>query len=60
MSEKEQIAISVDVRKDSGIAPGEKLMVLRRRDESDTPLVKLIAMDNLMRVVWNMKTSSQI
>ena len=49
-----------DLRKDSRIAPGEKLMVLRRRDGYDTPLVKLSAMDNLMWVVGNIKTSSQI
>ena len=38
MSEKGKIAIPVDLRKDSEIAPGEKLMVLRRRDRSGTPL----------------------
>ena len=51
MSEKGKIAIPVDLRKDSEIAPGEKLMVLRRRDGSGIPLVKLRAMDDLMRRV---------
>ena len=51
MSEKGQIAIPVDLRKDSEIAPGEKLMVLRRRGGSGTPLVKLRAIDDLMRRV---------
>jgi len=59
VSEKEQIAIPVDLRKDSGITPGEKLVVLRRRDGSGILLVKLSAMGDLMWGVWKMKTSSQ-
>ena len=59
MSEKGQIAIPVDLRKDSEIAPGEKLMVLRRRDRSGIPLVKLSAMGDLMRGLWKLKISSQ-
>ena len=51
MSEKGQIAIPVDIMKDSEIAPGEKLMVLRRRGGSGIPLVTLIAMDDLVRRV---------
>ena len=51
MSEKGQIAIPVDIRKGSEIAPGEELMVLRRRDGSGTLLVKLSEMDDLMRRV---------
>ena len=46
---------------DSEIAPGEKLMVLRRRDESGTPpLVKLREVDGLMQVFRKTKTYSQI
>lgn len=37
-----------DLRKDSEIAPGEKLMVLRRKDMSGIALVKLSAVDDLM------------
>ena len=59
MSEKEYIAIPVDSRKGSEIAPGKKLMVLRRMGGSDIPLVKLSAMDDMMRGMWKMKTSSQ-
>ncbi len=59
MSEKGQIAIPVDLRKDSEIAPGKKLMVMRRRGGSDIPLVKLSAMDDLMQGVQKTKTSSQ-
>ncbi len=51
MSEKGQIAIPVDLGKASEIAPGEKLMVLRRRDGSGSPLVKLSAMGDLMQMV---------
>ena len=36
---------------DSEIAPGEKLMVLRRRDRSNIHLAKLSAMGDLMRRV---------
>jgi len=48
VSEKGQIAIPVDSRKGSEIAPGKKLMVLRRMGGSGIPLVKLREVDDLM------------
>ncbi|MEA3324895.1 MAG: hypothetical protein U9Q37_07125 [Euryarchaeota archaeon] len=39
MSEKEHIAIPVDIRRDSGVAPGEELVVLRRMDGSGIPML---------------------
>jgi AbrB family looped-hinge helix DNA binding protein len=48
VSDKGQIAIPVDVRKDLEIGSGEKLMVLRRRDDASITLIKLSAMDELM------------
>lgn len=61
MSEKGQIAIPVDIRKDSEIAPGEKLMVLRRKDGSGIALVKLSAVDDLMlRIVEDEDLFSEI
>ncbi len=38
MSEKGYIAIPVDIRKDSGVAPGEEFMVLRNGRIRHPPL----------------------
>ena len=48
VSDKGQIAIPVDIRKDLDIVSGDKLMVLRRKDDAGITLIKLSAMDDLM------------
>ena len=48
VSEKGQIAIPVDIRKDLDIKQGDKLMVLKRKDEAGITLLKLDKMDELM------------
>ena len=48
VSEKGQIAIPVDLRKDLNIEQGDKLMVLKRKDSAGFSLIKLDHMDQLM------------
>lgn len=48
VSDKGQIAVPVDLRKDLEIKQGDKLMVLKRRDDSGFTLLKLDKMDDLM------------
>ena len=48
VSDKGQIAIPVDLRKDLDIKQGEKLMILKRKDEAGLTLLKLEKMDELM------------
>ena len=48
VSEKGQIAIPVDLRNDLNIKQGDKLFVLKRRDESGFTLIKLEEIDGLM------------
>lgn len=48
VSEKGQIAIPVDARRDLDIKAGDKLIVLKRRDEAGLTLIKLDEMDKLM------------
>ena len=48
VSEKGQIAIPVDIRKDLDIKARDKLMVLKRGDEAGITLLKLDKMDELM------------
>jgi len=48
VSEKGQIVIPADARRDLGIKAGDKLLVLKRRDETGVTLIKLEAMDELM------------
>nr|QNO43698.1 hypothetical protein CIGHHIFM_00001 [Methanosarcinales archaeon ANME-2c ERB4]QNO43902.1 hypothetical protein NANOEKIO_00001 [Methanosarcinales archaeon ANME-2c ERB4]QNO44455.1 hypothetical protein ELEJOALA_00001 [Methanosarcinales archaeon ANME-2c ERB4]QNO45187.1 hypothetical protein KDMJNAGO_00001 [Methanosarcinales archaeon ANME-2c ERB4] len=56
VSEKGQIAIPVDLRKDLEIASGEKLMVLRRRDDAGISLIKLSAVNDLMHQIQEDET----
>ncbi len=56
VSEKGQIAIPVDLRKDLEIASGEKLMVMRRRDDAGISLIKLSAVDDLMHQIQEDET----
>ena len=50
-SEKGQIAIPVDARRDLNIKTGDKLIVLKRKDEAGLTLIKLDKMDELMFLV---------
>jgi len=51
VSEKGQIAIPVDARRDLNIKAGDKLIVLKRKDEAGLTLIKLDKMDELMFLV---------
>ena len=51
VSEKGQIAIPVDARRDLDIKPGDKLIVLKRKDEGGITLIKLDMMDELMYLI---------
>jgi AbrB family looped-hinge helix DNA binding protein len=48
VSEKGQIVIPVDARRDLDIKTGDKLIVLKRKDEAGLTLIKLDKMDELM------------
>ena len=48
VSDKGQIAIPVDLKKDLDIRQGDKLMVLKRKDDAGFTLLKLDMMDELM------------
>jgi AbrB family looped-hinge helix DNA binding protein len=48
VSDKGQIAIPVDLRKDLNIKQGDKLFVLKRRDEAGFGLIRLDRIDELM------------
>jgi AbrB family looped-hinge helix DNA binding protein len=48
VSDKGQIAIPVDLRKDLDITLGDKLIALKRKDEVGFTLLKLDKMDELM------------
>lgn len=48
VSDKGQIAIPVDLRHDLEINQGDRLFVLKRRDEAGFTLIKLGKMDELM------------
>ncbi len=48
VSDKGQIAIPVDLRKDLDIKQGDKLFILKRKDESGFTLIKLEEIDGLM------------
>jgi AbrB family looped-hinge helix DNA binding protein len=51
VSEKGQIAIPVDARRDLNIKAGDKLIVLKRKDEAGLTLIKLDMMDELMFLI---------
>ncbi|HEC86290.1 MAG TPA: AbrB/MazE/SpoVT family DNA-binding domain-containing protein [Thermoplasmatales archaeon] len=48
VSDKGQIAIPVDLRKDLDIKQGDKLFILKRKDETGFTLIKLEEIDGLM------------
>ncbi|RLI80058.1 AbrB family transcriptional regulator [Archaeoglobales archaeon] len=48
VSDKGQIAIPADLRRDLDIKQGDKLFVLKRRDEAGFTLIKLEKIDELM------------
>ncbi len=48
VSDKGQIAIPVDLRKDLDIKQGDKLFVIKRKDEAGFTLIKLEKIDELM------------
>ena len=48
VSDKGQIAIPVDLRTDLELEKGDKLMVLKRKDEAGFTLLKIDKMDDLM------------
>ena len=51
VSEKGQIAIPVDARRDLDIKAGDKLIVLKRKDDAGLILIKLDKMDELMFLI---------
>lgn len=51
VSEKGQIAIPVDARRNLDIKTGDKLIVLKRKDEAGLILIKLDEIDKLMFLV---------
>jgi AbrB family looped-hinge helix DNA binding protein len=51
VSEKGQIAIPVDARRDLNIKTGDKLIVLKRKDEAGLTLIKLERIDELMFLI---------
>ena len=51
VSEKGQISIPVDIRRDLDIKAGDKLLVLKRRDNAGLTLIKLDKMDELMFLI---------
>ena len=51
VSEKGQIAIPVDARRDLNIKAGDKLIVLKRKDEAGLTLIKLERIDELMFLI---------
>ncbi|HEC88256.1 MAG TPA: AbrB/MazE/SpoVT family DNA-binding domain-containing protein [Thermoplasmata archaeon] len=48
VSDKGQIAIPVDLRKDLNINQGDKLFVVKRKDDAGFGLIKLEKIDELM------------
>ena len=48
VSDKGQIAIPVDLRKDLGINKGDKIFVFKRKDDAGFALIKLEKIDELM------------
>jgi len=48
VSDKGQIAIPMDLRKDLNIKQGDKLFVIKRKDDSGFTLIKLEVIDKLM------------
>ncbi len=51
VSEKGQIVIPIDARRDLDIKTGDKLIVLKRKDEAGLTLIKLDKMDELMFLI---------
>ena len=51
VSEEGQVAIPVDARRDLNIKAGDKLIVLKRKDEAGLTLIKLDKMDELMFLI---------
>ena len=51
VSEKGQIVIPVDAGRDLNIKAGDKLIVLKRKDEAGLTLIKLDKMDELMYLI---------
>jgi len=51
VSEKGQIAIPVDARRDLDIKARDKLLVLKRKDGAGLTLIKLDKMDELMFLI---------
>jgi AbrB family looped-hinge helix DNA binding protein len=48
VSEKGQIAIPVQLRNDLDVGQGDKLIVLKRKDDAGFSLIKLDTMDEFM------------
>ncbi|ODS36895.1 MAG: hypothetical protein A7316_02325 [Candidatus Altiarchaeales archaeon WOR_SM1_86-2] len=48
VSDKGQIAIPIDLRRDLDIGTGSKLIVMKRKDDSGIVLLKVEKMDRLM------------
>ncbi len=51
VSEKGQIVIPVDARRDLDIKTGDKFIVLKRKDEAGLTLIKLDKMDELIYMI---------
>jgi len=51
VSEKGQIVIPIDARRDLNIKAGDKMIVLKRKDGAGLTLIKLDKMDELMYLI---------
>ena len=51
VSEKGQISIPVDARRDLNIKAGDKLIVLKRKDEAGLTLIRIDKIDELMFLI---------
>ena len=53
VSDKGQIAIPIDVRRDLGIKKGDRLIIIRRKDDAGIVLLKSEKMDPLAARISN-------
>lgn len=53
ISEKGQIAIPINIRRELDLTSGEKLMIIRRKDNAGFTFLKLSMMNNLLDKVRN-------
>jgi AbrB family looped-hinge helix DNA binding protein len=51
VSEKGQIALPVDIRRDLNITPGDRFLVVKRRDDAGIILLRQNIMDNIIEKI---------